>query len=560
MRISLKHKIKAHLVACALAGATFSGSALGAIVYSGPVSIPIPDTVDGIYLNVVTGVSNPSAGSVPGWDLNPYSNVAGQFNLWGPTVNTWFTPDAVVGGNYVLAPGTLIQGAASAFFRPGLGTNIGTQVTLNSNQNYLGFRFQNEAAANQIQFGWIQVEFGATAATRSIVAYAYEDTGVAIAAGDTGVPAPEAILGFDLGALNFGNVELGNSSAAQTVTLSNIGDADGDVTALETDTADFAITGGTCDPAPFTLGAGDDCTVMVTYTPSAAGPASGQLAFSTDPLRGGPITSVALSGMGTEPPGSPSIGFNVANLNFGNVDIGDVSTSQTATLTNYGDATGTVSSLNIDNAVFAITGGDCGSTPFDLAEAESCTLDLTFSPTMEGLATGELTFSMPLRGLIMSVDLSGNGIDPTFPEISFTSSSVTFGNTVIGSNSAPQMVTVTNYGTAIGTVSALDINTMEFAISGGTCPATPFTLAPGATCTVAVIFSPTFAGPTTGQLYFGGGGKLRGGPILSVLLSGVGIAGTPAPIATMVPVNSPWALIALLGMFGLVASVTLRRR
>ena len=39
MRISIKHKIKAHLAACALAGMAFSGSALSAIVYSGPVSI-----------------------------------------------------------------------------------------------------------------------------------------------------------------------------------------------------------------------------------------------------------------------------------------------------------------------------------------------------------------------------------------------------------------------------------------------------------------------------------------------------------------------------------------
>lgn len=559
MRISLKHKIKAHLVACALVGATFSGSALGAIVYSGPVSISIPDNIDGIYFNVVTGASNPSAAAVPGWDLNPYSAAAGTFNIWGWSTQTWLSSAGVIGGPYPLAPGTSIGPPDSNFFRPGGGTNIGTQVTLNSNQNYFGIRFQNEAAANQIQFGWIQVEFGATASTRSIVAYAYEDTGAAIAAGDTGAVL-EAEFGFDVGTLDFGNVEIGTSSAPQSVTLTNSGDAGGEITLLETDTTDFAITGGTCDPTPFTLGAGDDCTVMVTFTPSAAGPASGQLAFSTDPLRGGPITSVALSGMGTEPPGSPSIGFNVANLNFGNVDIGDVSTSQTVTLTNYGDATGTVSSLNIDNAVFAITGGDCGPTPFDLAEAESCTLDLTFSPTMEGLATGELAFSMPLRGLIMSVDLSGNGIDPTFPEISFTSSSVTFGNTVIGTNSAPQMVTVTNYGTAIGTVPALDINTMDFAISGGTCPATPFDLAPGATCTVAVIFSPTSAGPISGQLSFAGGGKTRGGPILSVALNGVGITGTPAPIATMVPVNSPWALITLLGMFGLVASVTLRRR
>ncbi len=565
MRIFLKHKIKVHLAACALAGAAFSGSALGAIVYSGPVNIPIPDTTDGLYFNVVTGVSGGLGSGVPGWDINPYSATVGTaFNLWGPTTNTWFNPQAIVTGNYNLPPGTVIEGAAAAFFRPGGANNLASQFTLNSDQNFLGFRFVNESASNQIQHGWVQVEFGATVGTRAIVAYAYEDTGAPIAAGDAGTPPPEAILGFDVASLGFGNVEVGTDSAPQTVTLSNTGTDSGDIATLGIDTAAFAISGGTCGAAPFTLDAGEDCTVIVTFSPTATGPASGELSFTAPLLRGGPIAAVALSGVGDEPAGAPEIGFDVSSLDFGTVDVGSNSAGQTATLTNNGDGLGTVTSVDIDNAEFYVSGGTCGAAPFDLDPGDSCTVIVSYSPTLVGPAEGELTFSTALaRGgaTITSVALNGTGVEPASPEIGFTTSSLTFGNVAVGATSAPQTVTIANTGTAPGTVPALGTDTADFAISGGTCGAAPFTLAAGASCTVAVTFSPTTAGPLSGELSFDAGGVgVRGGPILAVALVGVGVAGGPAPVVANVPVNSPWALIALLGMFGLIASVSLRRR
>jgi hypothetical protein len=161
-------------------------------VYSGPVSIAIPDTAQGLYLNVVTGVTN-TTGSFAGYDINPYSAAAGLFSLWGPTANTWFNTAGVVAGPYPLAAGTSISGAAAAFFRPGGGTDIGTQVTLNA-PNLFGFRFINEAAANQVQFGWVEITFGATAATRSITGYAYENSGAAILAGAVPEPGTYAML------------------------------------------------------------------------------------------------------------------------------------------------------------------------------------------------------------------------------------------------------------------------------------------------------------------------------------------------------------------------------
>ena len=167
------------------------------IVYSGPINLAVPDTIDGLYLNVVTGATGSTGGSVAGWDVNPYSALAGQFNLWGFTTTTWFSTGTIA-GPYNQPIGTAVDGTG-AFFRPGGGTDIGPQMNLNSDQNYLGFQFTNEAAGNQIQYGWMQFQFGATAGERSIIGYAYEDSGGGIAIGV--IPEPSTFGLLALGAV-----------------------------------------------------------------------------------------------------------------------------------------------------------------------------------------------------------------------------------------------------------------------------------------------------------------------------------------------------------------------
>lgn len=197
----LAKRLDAHFVAVAaagVAGVATVNTADAAIVHSGLVNIAIPDNIDGVYLNVVTGASGAAAPA--GWDINPYSALAGQFNLWGATANTWFSTGGVIGGPYKLAAGTPIFGPAAAFFRPGGGTNVGTEMTLNSSDNLLGFRFANEANAGANHFGWVRISFGATTGQRSIVEYAYEDVAEStILAG--AIPAPGSLALLALGAL-----------------------------------------------------------------------------------------------------------------------------------------------------------------------------------------------------------------------------------------------------------------------------------------------------------------------------------------------------------------------
>lgn len=195
----LKERLNRHFATAAVAvGAAAFGVAQQAnanIIHSGAVNIVIPDTIDGIYMNVVSGATGSSGGAVPGWDINPYTAAAGMFNLWGATTTTWLSAGGVIGGSYNLAFDAPI-GPAGTFFRPGGGTNVAPQMNLNSSDNLLGFQFTNEMGGGT-HYGWMRLEFGASAGARSIVEYAYEGTaGTAIGAGV--VPAPGALALFGL--------------------------------------------------------------------------------------------------------------------------------------------------------------------------------------------------------------------------------------------------------------------------------------------------------------------------------------------------------------------------
>lgn len=171
-----------------------SAAANAAIVYSGVVNINIPSTQEGVYLNVMTGVTGSTGGSVAGWDVNPYST----------TGLRWFSS---TGGGYArgggdstsridnLVAGTLIDSGLSY----GAGSSETTGATaflLNSSGNLAGFRFVDESTS-LTHYGWMRISLDSSlvAQPRTIVEYAYESVaGVGILAGATGSAVPSGGL------------------------------------------------------------------------------------------------------------------------------------------------------------------------------------------------------------------------------------------------------------------------------------------------------------------------------------------------------------------------------
>jgi len=209
----------------ALTGAVVSGVGLlglpqtshASIVAFGPTTILIPITAAGVYLNVVTGVNGTSPASVSGWDINPFS----------ASVLNFFNPIGPAGGVYVvglgssatqvdnLSLGTLID-STSAFGSGAVELTGATAYVLNSDDNFFGFRFHNETAGNQTQYGWFQVHLGSTLTTpdRAIIAYAYENSGAGILVGAGAVPEASTTTAGVLGLLAAGALGLRRRRAA----------------------------------------------------------------------------------------------------------------------------------------------------------------------------------------------------------------------------------------------------------------------------------------------------------------------------------------------------------
>jgi hypothetical protein len=174
--------------AVAVVGATQAANAT--VVYSGVVSIAIPVTTAGVYLNVVTGVNSANPGSAPGWDINPWSaNGLSFFNPSNPTGGVYVVTGGAVNN---LAVGTMID-AASTY---GSGA-AAASFNLNSSNNLVGFRFLNEGTS-AVNYGWVRIQLGAslTDASRAIVGYAYDDSGAGISAGVVPAPGSLALIGL----------------------------------------------------------------------------------------------------------------------------------------------------------------------------------------------------------------------------------------------------------------------------------------------------------------------------------------------------------------------------
>ncbi len=148
-----------------------------AVIDSGTVNIPIGDNIDGVYFNLVTGLSGTAGAAVPGWDVNPYNNGTGMtFFFPATSPSTGAVIPAAAAPPQPLALGTVI-GPASTFSTGGqiLGTNFRS-----GGPQTLGFRFQNEATG-AVNYGYATINTTAgTGFPAAIVRYVYENAGTAI--------------------------------------------------------------------------------------------------------------------------------------------------------------------------------------------------------------------------------------------------------------------------------------------------------------------------------------------------------------------------------------------
>ncbi|WP_433615957.1 choice-of-anchor D domain-containing protein [Dactylosporangium sp. CA-139114] len=187
------------------------------------------------------------------------------------------------------------------------------------------------------------------------------------------------------------------------------------------------------------------------------------------------------------PDNGSSINISPSAVGFGSVVTGSTSAAQTVTVTNSGSGAAPVGTIAVSGD-FAQT-NTCGSS---IAAGASCTVSVTFKPTVAGARTGTLTVTA--SGITNTVPLSGTGVAPG-PIVNANPGSLSFGGTVVGTSSATQTVTLNNSGTTAASVSGI-ATSGDFSQTN-TCGNS---IAVGASCTVTVKFTPTASGSRSGSL------------------------------------------------------------
>lgn len=207
------------------------------------------------------------------------------------------------------------------------------------------------------------------------------------------------------GSLEAEAVEFGNQHIQQAgireLTVVNSGYLDLEVGSLSTPDAPFSVASESC--VGETLAPGGTCTVDLEFNPAFSGSFSETLVIDA----AGPGTSVAVpvSGHGT----LPRIAVSPVAIDFGSVNPGGVSTAHTVTVTNPGSVDAQITLAGEATAPFQVTGGSCGTSPVNLAQGDSCTIEYTFQPTRPGAFSGAATFVVGNQITSTSLALSGEG-------------------------------------------------------------------------------------------------------------------------------------------------------
>ncbi|MFH1703446.1 MAG: SBBP repeat-containing protein [Nitrospirota bacterium] len=180
---------------------------------------------------------------------------------------------------------------------------------------------------------------------------------------------------------DFGPVNVGSPSTAQTFTISNTGTANLVISAIAMTGGDAgmfsAATGGPspCASLTPTITAGGSCTITATFTPASAGGKSTNLSITSNAPS--TPTLVPLSGTGVTV-SEPDIRTPIVDIDFGTVNV-ESCIDRTTTIYNDGTATLTVNNITrlSGSTEFTYIGP---ATPFTVPAGGSKTVTVRYCP------------------------------------------------------------------------------------------------------------------------------------------------------------------------------------
>jgi Abnormal spindle-like microcephaly-assoc'd, ASPM-SPD-2-Hydin len=250
------------------------------------------------------------------------------------------------------------------------------------------------------------------------------------------------------GSVSFGTVTVGQTNS-QTITLSNPGSANLNVTQFAGPGTGFGLTGLAL---PLTLAPGKSTTFTLSFTPTSGTSSSSSLTLVSNAPNS--PTTIPLSGTGLSPvlqltPSTTSLSFGSETLN--------ASATQSVTLTNTGNAAVSISQVNVTGTGFTLN----GSAPLlTLSAGQTASFSVTFTPTVAGSASGSASVVSTAANSPLSISLSGSGAQPHFVSLAWSETSSGVVGYNVYSNTQPSGPAVKLTSTPVDTTAYTD-NTVQ---------------------------------------------------------------------------------------------------
>ena len=282
------------------------------------------------------------------------------------------------------------------------------------------------------------------------------------------------------------------SATEMTITLTNQGSAPLTINNITSSSSVFAIT---TPPVAYPIALDPDAftTIGITFTPATVADYNETLTIAWDPA--GPM-EVQMTGSGRLAAASAT----PMTYNYGDVRIDGAASQNTYVVENTGTHDFTISLLQLDNTTdFTLVDIDAAGTT--LAPTDTASFRVDALPTALGGASGtvEITTTLPSAcSSPIEIDVAAVGVIPDIELLPATE--VGFGPyDILAGAAASRTLTVTNSGTAVLTVSDIQVTgDSQFALASG--QETAFEVAVDASVSVNVEYMPTMVENNTALL------------------------------------------------------------
>jgi len=235
-----------------------------------------------------------------------------------------------------------------------------------------------------------------TGGTRTLTA-TYSGDGNVNGSASAAVTERVSSVSLSTTSLLFGNQVVGSISAAQQVTLANVG-----TTTLTISNIQWSSNFSDSNNCGGSLAPGRSCRINVRFAPTTTGVLTGTLTITDSDITSPQV--ITLTGTGVQ----AAAALSPTSFNFGTVARRSSSTT-TFTLTNSGTSSLTINSISIGGAnanQFSIPSRTCGNS---LGVGASCTINVQFSPRNAGTYNANLQVGDNAPNSPQTATLTGTG-------------------------------------------------------------------------------------------------------------------------------------------------------